>query len=90
MTDVGLLDGAQTAAIQDYVENGGRALLAAGPRSSGLTALPITGQPLRTNPQMGRQASVAIGEVDASASRAARSRGAAGRELLPLHQRRTR
>ena len=66
VTDLGLLDGAQTTALQDYVENGGRAFLAAGPRSSGLTALPITGQPLRANPQMGRQASVAIGEVDAS------------------------
>ena len=66
VTDIGLLDGAQTTALQDYVENGGRAFLAAGPRSSGLTTLPITGQPLRTNPQMGQQASVAIGEVDAS------------------------
>ncbi len=66
VTDIGLLDGAQTTALQDYVENGGRALLAAGPRASGLTTLPITGQPLRANPQMGQQASVAIGEVDAS------------------------
>jgi hypothetical protein len=66
VTDVGLLDGAQAAALQDYVENGGRALLAAGPRSGGLTILPITGQTLRTNPQMGAQASVAIGEVDAT------------------------
>jgi hypothetical protein len=66
VTDVGLLDGAQATALQDYVENGGGALLAAGPRSGGLTTLPITGQPLRTNPQMGSQASVAIGEVDAT------------------------
>jgi hypothetical protein len=66
VTDMGLLDGSQAAALQDYVENGGRALLAAGARSAGLTTLPITGQPLRTNPLMGVQASVAIGEVDAS------------------------
>jgi hypothetical protein len=66
VTDVGVLDGAQAAALQDYVENGGRALLAAGPRSAGLVTLPITGQPLRTNPQMGAQASVSIGEVDAT------------------------
>ena len=64
VTDVGTLDAAQATAIEDYVEGGGRALLAAGPRSSGLTALPVTGQPLRTNPQMGAQASLAIGEVD--------------------------
>ena len=66
VTDVGLLDGSQVAALQDYVEDGGRALLAAGPRSAGLTTLPITGQPLRTNPQMGSQTSVSIGEVDAT------------------------
>ncbi|HET7607156.1 MAG TPA: hypothetical protein VFL84_00645, partial [Gammaproteobacteria bacterium] len=66
VTDVGTLDAAQATAVEDYVENGGRALLAAGPRSSGLTALPVTGQALRANPQMGAQASVAIGEVDRS------------------------
>jgi hypothetical protein len=66
VTDVGLLDAAQAAAIQDYVEDGGRALLATGPRSAGLTTLPVTGQTLRTNPQMGARASVAIGEVDAT------------------------
>lgn len=64
VTDVGLLDAAQASAVQDYVSNGGRALLAAGPRSSGLTTLPVTGQTLRTNPQMGQRASVSIGEVD--------------------------
>jgi hypothetical protein len=66
VTDIGLLDAAQAAALQDYVENGGGALLAAGPRSSGLTTLPVTGQALRANPQMGSQASLAIGDVDAS------------------------
>jgi hypothetical protein len=66
VTDVGLLDAAQAAALTDYVEDGGRVLLAAGPRSSGLTTLPVTGQALRTNPQMGAAARVAIGEVDAT------------------------
>jgi hypothetical protein len=66
VTDVGLLDAAQAAALTDYVEDGGRVLLAAGPRSGGLTTLPVTGQQLRTNPQMGAATSVAIGEVDAS------------------------
>jgi hypothetical protein len=66
VTDIGLLDAPQAAAIEDYVEGGGRALLAAGPRSSGLTALPVTGQTLRTNPQMGGQARLSIGEVDAT------------------------
>ncbi|HEX7237575.1 MAG TPA: BatA domain-containing protein [Gammaproteobacteria bacterium] len=64
VTDVGVLDAAQAAAIKEYVENGGRALLATGPRSSGLTTLPVTGQALRTNPQMGSQGNLAIGEVD--------------------------
>jgi hypothetical protein len=66
VTDLGSLDGAQAAALQDYVEDGGRALLAAGPRSAGLTTLPITGHLLRTNPQMGARATTAIGEVDAT------------------------
>ena len=66
VTDVGTLDAAQASAVEDYVEGGGRALLAAGPRSSSLTTLPVTGQALRTNPQMGAQARVAIGEVDAT------------------------
>ena len=66
VTDVGQLDAAQAAAIKEYVENGGRALLATGPRSSGLTTMPVTGQTLRTNPQMGAQGNVAIGEVDAT------------------------
>ena len=66
VTDVGLLDAAQAKAIQDYVEGGGRALLATAQRSASLTTLPVTGQTLRTNPQMGAQAAVAIGEVDST------------------------
>jgi hypothetical protein len=66
VTDVGTLDAAQANAVQDYVQNGGRALLAAGPRSSSLTTLPVTGQTLGANAQMGAQANLAIGEVDAT------------------------
>jgi len=66
VTDIGLLDAAQAKAIQDYVEGGGRALLATAQRSASLTTLPVTGQTLRTNPQMGAQAAVAIGEVDST------------------------
>jgi hypothetical protein len=67
VTDLGLLDAAQGAALRDYVENGGRALLAAGPRSSGLATLPVTGQALRTNPQIGgARTLLSIGEVDSS------------------------
>jgi len=64
VTDVGVLDGAQASALQTYLEAGGRALLAAGPRSAGLGTLPITGEVLRGNPQMGGQRTVSIGEVD--------------------------
>jgi hypothetical protein len=66
VTDAGLLDASQTTALQDYVESGGRVLLAAGPRSAGLAVVPITGQALRSNPQMGARGNVSIGEVDAT------------------------
>lgn len=66
VTDAGVLDGAQAAALTDYVESGGRVLLAAGPRSAGLVTLPITGAALRSNPQMGGRDAVSIGEVDAT------------------------
>ncbi len=64
VTDVGVLDGAQAAALQTYVEAGGSALLAAGPRSAGLTTVPITGQALRGSAQMGGQRTASIGEID--------------------------
>ena len=89
VTDVGVLDGAQTTALQDYVEDGGRALLAAGPRSGGLATLPITGHDAAREPADGR----AIAHVDRRGRRhargSARRRGAAGRELLPRRERRT-
>jgi hypothetical protein len=37
-----------------------------GARSGGLTTLPITGQTLRSNPQMGARSRTSIGEVDAT------------------------
>src|SRR5690606_6773288 len=49
-----------------YVENGGRVLLAFGPRSPSLTAVPITGQMIVSTPQMGTGRTAAIGEVDAT------------------------
>ena len=64
VTDVGVLDASQAAALQEYVEAGGRALLAAGPRAAGLTTVPITGEALRGNVQMGDQRATSIGEVD--------------------------
>jgi hypothetical protein len=64
VTDVGVLDGPQASVLQEYLEGGGRALLAAGPRSAGLTTIPITGQALRGNVQMGGDRAVSIGEVD--------------------------
>jgi hypothetical protein len=64
VTDVGALDASQAAALQTYIEGGGAALLAAGPRSAGLTTVPITGEALRGNAQMGGQRAVSIGEID--------------------------
>jgi hypothetical protein len=66
VADMGLLGAPETAALTDYVENGGRVLLAAGPRSSGLTSIPITGEMLTSSVQMGSASVESIGEVDAS------------------------
>jgi hypothetical protein len=66
VTDLGALDGSQATALQDYVTNGGRALLAAGPRSASLATVPVTGEAVRSNAQMGAQSAISIGEVDAS------------------------
>jgi hypothetical protein len=64
VTDSGLLGAAEAAAIQDYVEAGGAVLLAMGARSSGLTTVPISGEPLRSAPSLSARSSVAIGELD--------------------------
>lgn len=64
VTDAGLLGAAEVAALTDYVKNGGRALLALGPRSTGLTAVPISGEALRPGQQLGATATVSVGEID--------------------------
>jgi hypothetical protein len=66
VTDVGLLGAAETAALQDYVQGGGRALLTFGPRSASLTSVPIGGQLLRSANQLGSDRTVSIGELDAT------------------------
>jgi hypothetical protein len=64
ITDVGLLGGTETAQLKDYVQNGGRVLLAAGPRSSGLTTVPVTDETLAATAQMGADRNLSIGDVD--------------------------
>ena len=89
VTDVGLLDGAQAAALQDYVEGGGRALLAAGPRSArARRRCRSRAQTLRGEPADGQRGAGLDRRGRCHASGAARSRRAAGRELRPLRHRR--
>ncbi len=64
VTDAGLLDAGESAALADYVQNGGRALLALGPRSAGLTTVPLSGETLRSGQQLGGSATVSIGDID--------------------------
>jgi Aerotolerance regulator N-terminal/von Willebrand factor type A domain len=64
ITDVGLLGGTETTQLKDYVENGGRVLLAAGPRSAGLTTVPLTDETLAATAQMSADRNLAIGDVD--------------------------
>jgi len=64
VTDVGLLGAGENAALADYVQNGGRALLALGPRSVGLTTVPVSGETLRPGQQLAGSATVSIGEID--------------------------
>jgi hypothetical protein len=64
VTDAGLLGSTETAQLTDYVNNGGRVLLAAGPRSSGLTTVPLTGETLAATAQMGADRNQSIGDVD--------------------------
>ena len=64
VTDAGLLGTGEIAALTDYVQNGGRALLALGPRSAGLTTVPLSGETLRSGQQLGSSATVSIGEID--------------------------
>jgi hypothetical protein len=64
VTDAGLLGAGEIAALTDYVQSGGRALLALGPRSAGLTTVPLSGETLRSGQQLGASATVSIGEID--------------------------
>jgi aerotolerance regulator-like protein/VWA domain-containing protein len=66
VTDAGLLGAGEIAALTDYVQNGGRALLALGPRSTGLTTVPLSGETLRSGQQLAASATVSIGEVDSA------------------------
>jgi hypothetical protein len=66
VTDAGLLGSSEAAALQDYVEKGGRALLAFGPRSGSLTTVPVSGEMLQSSNQLGADRTVSIGEIDAS------------------------
>ena len=66
VTDTGLLGAGEVAALTDYVQNGGRALLALGPRSAGLTSVPLSGETLRSGQQLGAAATVSIGEIDSA------------------------
>jgi hypothetical protein len=64
VTDVGLLGAGEIAALTDYVQNGGRTLLALGPRSAGLNVVPLSGETLRSGQQLGASDTVSIGEID--------------------------
>jgi hypothetical protein len=66
VTDAGLLGAGEISALTDYVQNGGRVLLALGPRSAGLTTVPLSGETLRAGQQLGGSATVSIGEIDSA------------------------
>ena len=85
VTDAGLLGTAETAALQDYVQGGGRVLLAFGPRSGGLTAVPVSGELLRSTAQLGRRAT----RVDRRNRRARTRRCAASTSFGPRSSRAT-
>src|SRR5262245_7468030 len=65
VTDAGLLGPAETAKLQDYVQGGGRVLLAFGPRAASLTIVPVAGETLKPGSQLGAAKTASIGEVDA-------------------------
>ena len=67
VTDAGDLADGDAARLADYVEGGGGLLLALSERSSGLGAVPVTGQLLRTGAALLRPgSSAAVGELDAT------------------------
>jgi hypothetical protein len=66
IADAAALDAGQTAALRAYVEAGGAVLQALGPRSTGLTAVPLTGQTFAVTPGVRSQSYAAVGAMDAS------------------------
>jgi hypothetical protein len=66
VTDAGLLGPAETARIQDYVQGGGRVLLAFGSRAASLTTVPVGGEALKATSTLGATKALSIGEIDAS------------------------
>jgi Aerotolerance regulator N-terminal/von Willebrand factor type A domain len=65
VTDAGLLGSPEAASLRDYVQSGGGLLLAFGPRSTGVSSVPVTGQSLgATSTALGARAALAIGEID--------------------------
>src|SRR5690606_35214407 len=50
--DIGSVNGTLDAALRDYVQGGGSVFAASGPRTQGLSALPLLGYPLQ-GPQVG-------------------------------------
>ena len=66
VTDAGLLGPAEATRIQDYVQAGGRALLAFGPRAASLTTVPVGGELLKPGSQLGAAKPASIGEIDSA------------------------
>ncbi|HEX6997390.1 MAG TPA: BatA domain-containing protein [Gammaproteobacteria bacterium] len=65
VTDAGVLGTAEGAALAQYVQSGGALLMAFGPRSTSLNAVPVTGQALRPAAAPGG-GSLGIGAVERS------------------------
>lgn len=67
VADAGALNAAATQRLGDYVEQGGAMLLALGPRSTGLTTVPLTGQTFATaSVNRGGPGYAAVGSMDTS------------------------
>lgn len=67
VADVGALGAGNLEGLTDYVESGGAALIALGPRSTGLTVVPVTGQTFAaTNVGLRGRGYAAVGSFDAS------------------------
>jgi len=62
--DAGGLGVRAAAALRDYVESGGAVLMAMGPRSTALTAVPVTEQLLQTGGTLRGNEYVAVGAMD--------------------------